>query len=272
MSIVIGSTFGAHAQEVEYLWPKGAPGFEHLSMQKEQAKDWWVKNVHNPSITVFLAEKEKRNGTSVLIFPGGGHRELVFDEEGTKTAMFLNTLGINAFVLKYRLAREENSPYKLDKHPKEDAERAIRLLRKRSKDWGIQIERLGVMGFSAGGEVAAMVAYSNIPHPNPVDAVDKISAKVDFQILIYPGPLGIPDTVNRKAPPTFLLVAINDDCCTKPSLKLLNAYKQSEASIEAHFYAQGGHGFNMGDRSKLKSLAKWPNRLADWLHDGAYLE
>ena len=108
-----------------------------------------MRNIHNPSITVFLPSKEKANGTAVLICPGGGHRELVFKAEGTNAAQYLNSLGVAAFVLKYRLARETNSPYSLQKHPREDAQRAMRLIRSRSAEWNVDTSRLGLMGFSA---------------------------------------------------------------------------------------------------------------------------
>lgn len=140
------------------LWPAGAPGFENRRNEPVQAKDYWVRNIHNPSITVYLPLKEKATGAAVVICPGGGHRELVFNAEGDQPARFLNSIGVAAFVLKYRLAREENSPYSLDKHPREDAYRAMRLVRSKAREYGIDPNRLGMLGFSAGGEVVEMVA------------------------------------------------------------------------------------------------------------------
>ena len=99
-------------KEVVYLWSGGAPGFENRRDEPEQAKDWWVKNIHNPSLTVYLPPKEKANGSAVVICPGGGHRQLVFTAEGVDAAKYFNSIGVAAFVLKYRLFREENSPYK----------------------------------------------------------------------------------------------------------------------------------------------------------------
>ncbi|WP_394333809.1 alpha/beta hydrolase, partial [Spirosoma endophyticum] len=98
------------------LWPKGAPGFEDRRNEPEQAEDYWVRHINNPSITVFLPPKDKATGAAVVICPGGGHRELVFKAEGRQPAQYLNSLGVAAFVLKYRLASEVNSPYSLDKH------------------------------------------------------------------------------------------------------------------------------------------------------------
>ncbi len=262
----------SYAEQI-YLWENGAPGFEDRKNEKERAKDWWVKNVHNPSITVFHADTETKNKSAVLIFPGGGHRELVFDEEGTKTARYLNSLGISAFVLKYRLAREENSPYKLDIHPRQDAQRALRYIRANAEAWGIDKNRIGVLGFSAGGEVATMVAYED-GHLKPgdikQDKIDQQSAKVNFQILIYPGPLGVPETIPATAPPAFVLTAADDPCCAAPALKILAGYMAAGLSVEGHFYREGGHGFNMGDRSSLVSIQNWPTRLGEWLKDAGY--
>src|SRR5258708_11742321 len=111
------------------LWPGGAPGFENRRTEPERAQDYWVRNIHNPSITVFLPPKDKANGAAVLICPGGGHRELDFNAEGVDPACFLHNLGVAAYVLKYRLARETNSPYSLQKHPRDDAHRAMPLIR-----------------------------------------------------------------------------------------------------------------------------------------------
>src|ERR1041385_3535213 len=140
----------AFAQEVIPLWPNGAPGFEDRRNEPEQTLRYSIHNIHNPSLTVFVPPKAKANGAAVLIFPGGGHRELVFKAEGTEPAEYLNNLGITAFVLKYRLARETNSPYSLQKHPREDAQRAMRLIRSRAGEWNLDTNRIGVMGFSAG--------------------------------------------------------------------------------------------------------------------------
>src|SRR3954468_19236915 len=115
------------------LWKNGAPGFESRKNEPEEAKDYWVKNIHNPSIAVYFPPKEKATGAAVVICPGGGHRLLVYNAEGVDPALFLNNLGVTAIVLKYRLAREENSPYKLDKEMPQDAYRAMRLVRSRAK-------------------------------------------------------------------------------------------------------------------------------------------
>lgn len=254
------------------LWESGAPGFENRRSEPEQAKDWWVKNIHNPSVTVFLPPKERETGAAVVIFPGGGHRELVFNPEGVEPAKYLASIGVAGIAVKYRLAREEGSPYKLDVHTPQDAARAMRLVRHHAGEWGIDPNRIGVLGFSAGGEVAAMVAYpSGAGDPSASDSVDRLSARPNFQLLVYPGPLGIPETIPADAPPTFAVVA-NDDGLASVLLSLVQKYRVAKAPIELHLFAKGNHAFNMGNRSELKSIRGWPERMADWLEDNGWLK
>ena len=268
------SALGAEAPQVIPLWTNGAPGFEDRRNEPEQAKDYWVRNIHNPSITAFFPPKEKANGAAVLICPGGGHRELVFNGEGVGPAHFLNNLGVAAFVLKYRLARETNSPYSLQKHPREDAQRAMRIIRSRAAEWNLDTNRIGVAGFSAGGEVVAMLVYSPAAgDAASPDAIDRTSCRADFQISIYPGPLGVPTgEIPADAPPAFFVVANDDVSHVGPVLAQLEKYHQAKRPIEVHLYAHGGHGFNMGNRSKLASIKDWPQRLADWLSDNHLIE
>jgi acetyl esterase/lipase len=256
------------------LWEQGAPGFEARRNEPEQARDYWVRNIHNPSITVFPAPKEKANGAAVLIVPGGGHRELVFNAEGVEPAKFLNDLGVTCFVLKHRLARETNSPYSLQIHPRQDAQRAMRLIRSRAAEWRLDTNRIGAMGFSAGGEVVAMLVYSpTAGDTNAVDAIDRMSCRADFQIVIYPGGLGVPTgEIPADAPPAFFLVANDDTSHVLPVLSQLEKYWQAKRPIEVHLYAKGGHGFNLGNRSKLNSIKTWPQRMADWLADNNLLQ
>lgn len=255
------------------LWENGAPGFENKRNEPESAKDYWVKNIHNPSLQVFTPAAGKANGTAVVVCPGGGFRLLVYNAEGVQPAEYLAKLGITVFVLKYRLPREEGSPYSLDEQPREDALRAIRQVRSRAKEYGIDPARVGMLGFSAGGEVVASVAYtSGKGDANAKDPVDRLDGKPDFQMLIYPGPLGIPETVPADAPPAFLLAANDDPCCGVTTASLLVKYREAKRPVEAHLYTKGDHGFNMGDRSPLQSIKSWPQRMADWLGDNGYLK
>ena len=185
-SIIAANAFAQDTPQVIHLWKNGAPGFEYKKDEPEMAKDWWVRNINNPSITVFLPPKEIANGTAVLICPGGGFLNIVYDAEGKDAAKYLNSLGVTAFVLKYRLFRMENSPYKQE-HPTQDIFRAMRLVKSRAKEFNIDTARLGVMGFSAGGEVSGWVSYRfKENHSNNADDIDKLSARPSFQILIYP--------------------------------------------------------------------------------------
>jgi len=273
LSIIFSSVsvFAQDSSTVIALWQNGAPGFENRRNEKEEAKEWWVKNVNNPSITVYLPPKEIATGAAVVICPGGGHRALVYNSEGKDPAKFLNSIGVVAFVLKYRSFREENSPYK-EENTKQDIFRAMRLARSIAPYYKIDTARIGVMGFSAGGELAGWVSYhSTDKNFASHDAVDYLSARPAFQILIYPGPLAVPDSVAASAPPSFLLAANDDTCCSEPIVKLLLMHRKAKVPVEIHLYEQGNHAFNMGMRSSLNSLKTWPQRLADWLKDNGWL-
>ena len=257
----------AAAQQVIPLWSKGAPGFESRRNEAEQHEKWWYKNIHNPSLTVFAPEPGKSNGTAVIVAAGGGHRELVFNPEGVEPAQYLASLGITAFALKYRLFREPGSPYTIA-NTAEDIRRAMRTVRARAGEWRIDPARIGVMGWSAGGEVAALVAYPPVAgDPGSKDPVERMSARPDFEILIYPGPAGIPDVIPADAPPLFLLGAADDEYVSDVLFDLPRKYHTAHASIETHIYAQGKHAFNMGQRSDYVAVRNWPQRLAEWLAD-----
>ena len=143
LTLALSSTASAQTTpQVIHLWPNGAPGFESRKDIPEQAQDYWVRNVNNPSITVYLPPKEKATGAAVLIAPGGGFRELVFNAEGVQAAQFLNSIGVAAFALKYRLPQEKDSPYSMD-NVRQDANRAMRLIRSRSAEFNIDPHRVG---------------------------------------------------------------------------------------------------------------------------------
>ena len=159
LALVAGAA--AHAQQVIPLWENGAPGFEARRNEPEQHKDWWYRNIHNPSITVFMPPEGKANGTAVIVAAGGGHRELVFEPEGVEPAKYLASLGITAFALKYRLFRESGSPYE-PAHVAQDIRRAMRTVRARAAEWKLDPHRIGIMGWSAGGEVAPLGTYAHL--------------------------------------------------------------------------------------------------------------
>jgi acetyl esterase/lipase len=270
-SLFVAPAVIAQTPRVIYLWEHGAPGFEKLKDQPEEARDWWVKHINNPSIVLYAAPKEIATGTAVLVAPGGGHKALVFNAEGVEAALFLNKLGITVAVLKYRLAEEPNSPYSLEIHPRQDAYRAMRTLRSHGKELGINPSKIGMMGFSAGGEVVASIAYaSGDGDAAASDPIDRFNGKPDFQILVYPGPRWIPTAVDKHAPPSFMVAAMDDECCSRPIIDLAQLYNAAKIPAEIHLYARGDHAFNMGQRTQLIGVGKWPERLADWLKDSGY--
>jgi acetyl esterase/lipase len=272
MSILILTGSSLHGQTdslVIPLWKNGAPGFENKKNEPEEAKDYWVKNINNPSVTVFFPPAGTANGTAVLICPGGGFRLLVFQAEGVDPAKFFNKLGITAIILKYRLPREPNSPYSLDKQPQEDAYRAMRLVRSYAKEWKIDTSKIGMLGFSAGGEVVDAIAFgSGNGNPQAADPIDRLNGRPDFIIQVYPGPLFIPEAVPAGAPPAFLVAGNEDACCSVTVISLLEKYRISKVSVEAHIIARADHAFNMGYRSSLQSVKAWPDLMTDWLRDG----
>lgn len=261
----------ASAQQRYPLWQSGVPGFESRASIPELSQDYWTRQVNNPSITAYLPDPAKANGTAVLILPGGGHVRLVTTSEGETIARWLNQRGVTAFVLRYRLFREEGSPYALE-DARADAERAMRLIRSRADRFAIDSRRIGVIGFSAGGELARMAALSPpVPARGKGDAIDRLPARPDFALLLFPGPLHGEEHVTKDAPPIFLAAANNDECCSQPPIDLLRLYRDAGASAELHIYRTGGHGYNLGLRSDLRALQHSPQQIEDWLSDSGFL-
>ncbi len=259
------------APEVIHLWPNGAPGFESRKDEPEQAKDWWVRNVNNPSLTVFLPPKGKANGCAVVVAPGGGFRELVFNSEGRQAAQYLNQLGVTAFALKYRLPKEEGSPYTME-NVRQDAHRALRLVRSRAGEYHIDPHRIGMLGFSAGGAVVMLVAFQpGDGDPNAADPIDRVNGRPDFEMMVYPGGPA-PASIPADTGPALLVCANNDQYgCDQVTMALAEDFRAAHVSVELHLIAQGKHAFNMGDRSRYLAIRSWPQRMADWLTDRGYL-
>jgi acetyl esterase/lipase len=254
------------------LYPNGAPGSEARRGEAELAQDYWVRNVHNPSLTLFAPDPRHANGAAIIVIPGGAHRELVWTSEALNFARTLNRMGITVFSLKYRLAREPGSTYTIEGTAAGDARRAVRLVRAHATDYGVDPHRIGVMGFSAGGELVTLIADNPDPgFARAVDAADRESARPDFQILIFPGPLGLPARAAAGAPPAFLAAGSLDQCCGTPTVQLYEQLRAAGVPAELHMYANAGHAFNL-DESNLLSIIHWPDRLADWLADGGWLD
>jgi putative heme-binding domain-containing protein len=259
------------------LWSNGAPGSEgkgsaEKSVDSGQGKSQHrrVSSIHKPSITVFLPPKDKATGAAVVICPGGGHRYLSIDHEGYDVARWLNSQGVAGIVLKYRLANEEGSSYKVDVHALADVQRAVRLVRGRANDWDIDPTRVGVMGFSAGGELAILSGTRFEPASQGAsDPVDRQSSRPDFLALIYPGGRQRTADVSKDTPPSFLAVADDDKACADVCIAYYQALKKAGVSGELHLYARGGHGFGMADRPI--PITGWTTRLREWLGDRGYL-
>jgi acetyl esterase/lipase len=248
-SVMVAPAAAAGEPPVVLLWEKGPPGFESRKDEKEvrdrQNKDgeYRLTNVHNPYMTVFLPPKDKATGAAVVICPGGGHRELWPKHEGENVAQWLSERGVAAFVLRYRLAREKDSPYKLPDQSLQDGQRAMRLVRSRAKEWGINPARVGMMGFSAGGEVVAFVCRnSDSGKAGADDPIDPESCRPAFQALVYSGPLGIAKQTITKdnAPPTFIVVGDEDNAVTWLT-EHYQALKKAGVSAELHVYAKTPH-------------------------------
>ena len=273
-SILIAIPMTLWAQDappVIHLWPNGAPGFESRKDIPEAGTSTMLKSVDNPSLTVFLPPKNMATGAAVIICPGGGFFQLSFVDEGTDAAKFLASKGVAAFVLKYRLPRVTNSVYTMES-PHEDGLRAMRLVRSRASEWGVDASRIGMVGFSAGGEVISMVAFGETAGiTNAPDPIDQVSARPDFIAEIYPGGGGIPQVLPKNAPPAFLLVANDDRSHANGVLKLFSLYFNANIPVEIHGFTKGGHAFGMGTRSRLTTIKGWPELLADWMGDNNIL-
>lgn len=267
---VLLSPAAAGAQQQLPLWPNGAPGFESRRDIPEQAAEYWAKSINNPSVTAWLPPEGKANGAALIVLPGGGHRLLVIHPEGTDVARLMNPMGVAVFVLKYRLAGEEGSPYTVD-HARQDAVRAVRYVRANATRFGVDPGRIGLMGFSAGGEVVDMAVYQPSTNDSKVDLIDTQSGRPDFQVLIYPGPNGVPAVIPADAPPAFIVAANDDECCSAPPVDLLNKFRAAGVPVEFHLFQSGGHAFNMGLRTDKAAIRVWPDRLRDWMADNGWL-
>jgi acetyl esterase/lipase len=265
----------ADSKPVVELWPEGAPGSAGKDgkevVRVTEAGEHVVSNVHRPSITVY-APTGKASGAGVLVMPGGGHRELWVDHEGHAVARWLSEHGVAAFVLKYRLARQDGSTYSVEGHALPDAQRALRTIRARAKEWQVDPARLGVLGFSAGGELAGLTAERGVDaDPKLAAPVDRESSRAAFQVLIYPGRA---DSIapSAKSPPAFLLCGENDRPDISQGLaKVYLRFKEVGVSAELHILAGAGHGFG-ARASNRGATARWLELVRGWLDGNGFLE
>lgn len=280
--------FAADAKPIVLdLWPGTAPGEKGdmpvEAFQPEKAGEnppvKRLGNISKPTLTVTRPKKELDTGTAVVIAPGGGYTILAWEHEGTQVAEWLNSIGVTAVLLKYRVPRRPDQPK--DQPPVsalQDAQRAMGVVRSKATEWGIDDKRIGMLGFSAGGHLTAWTCSTTDRRSyDAVDAADKLSSRPDFAVLIYPG--GMIDKekklkpelkVTADTPPAFLAVAVNDDGPFASSVEWTKQLKEHKVSAELHVFSSGGHGFGM--KASDKPYAAWPKRCAEWMHEQGYLK
>lgn len=267
---------GARADEPAEipLWTGEAPGSEGMTdpelVVRSASGERSVSRIHHPTLTPYPAAAGTSLGVAVIVMPGGGHRVLAIDHEGYNVAQRLSERGVSAFVLKYRLARDTNASYQVAVHALADAHRAIRLVRSRAAEWGIDPARVGVLGFSAGGELAAMASLRyEAGAPRAADPMDRLDCRPAFQALIYPGGAGniLP---TRESPPAFLACAYDDRPDIGEGLaSVYIRFRQAGVPAELHIYGSGGHGFGVR-ASNHRPVGAWLDRFCDWLGDAGF--
>ena len=289
LAIVLAVPLISSAQQASLpLWSNGAP---QTSLSKEPEHDSnlatdppvagrkiiKLTNVSEPTLAVYKPETPANSKAAVLVFPGGGYKILAYDLEGTEVCAWLNTIHVTCVLVKYRVPYDGHYPEHVE--DLEDAQQAMRLTRAHAVEWGIDLNRIGVLGFSAGAHLAAVLSIHADFAPNDpavkehggLDA--SISARPDFALIVYPGYLvHWPDVTavapeampTSSTPPTFLLQAEDDPVHEENALVYFQALKQAKVPAELHIYAQGGHGYGL--RPTEKPITHWPALAETWLH------
>ncbi len=228
-------------------------------------------NIRKPTIDVFLAEKP--NGTAVVVLPGGGFAKVVPDKEGSEAAPWLNAHGVSVFVVRYRTNEVTPKDEPAWKRPLQDGQRAVRLLRANAAKWNIDKDKVGVLGFSAGGQVASILhTADDVAAYESLDDVDKQSCRPDFSLLIYPWNVFDSKTqqllpqiqLSAKSPPAFIVHTHDDRSSSMGSVLIYAGLKQHNVQAELHIYGNGGHGYGMRP-VKDSDIGTWPARASDWL-------
>ncbi|MCH5372942.1 MAG: alpha/beta hydrolase [Planctomycetes bacterium] len=280
--IATGTVIAAEPPVVA-LWPDGAPG-ETGEIQREAATVSGdppvtrINNVTEPTIQLYSAPADNANGCAVVICPGGGYNILAYDKEGTEVAEWLNSLGVTAVVLKYRVPRRDKQQPHLA--PLQDVQRAIRLTRQNADAWQIDPARVGVLGFSAGGHLTVMAGthWNDTTYP-AVDDADRLSCRPDFLVPIYPAYLGDEENpgrlsplvqVTKDTPPTFMAITYDDKDRAIYAALLLIELKRASVPAELHIYSKGGHGYGL--RPSDNPVCHWPERCEDWLRVSGLLQ
>src|SRR5713101_3799220 len=280
---------GAEEPPVLPVWPGAVPG-DYGTMGPERVRGpseaptknaKWLTNVTKPTITVFRPAKEKNTGAAMLICPGGGYWNLAWDLEGEEVAAWLNSVGMTGIVLKYRVPRRPGQPVPLPPPgPLLDAQRALSLVRSKAGEWGIDPNRIGMVGFSAGGHLALAVATSFETRAYaPIDDIDRVSCRPDFAVAVYPGYLVRKETgllaehmnIRARTPPVFLVHASDDSVAdAENSVGMYLALKRVGIPAELHVYEKGEHGF--GVRKKGQPTDAWTEACVAWLRGHGVLQ
>jgi acetyl esterase/lipase len=270
------------------LWPGVAPGDKgDIGEEKDtspanedrSSKSYVIRlgNVSQPTITVYKPAKERDTGAAVVVCPGGGYAILAMNLEGTEVCEWLNSVGVTAILLKYRVpAREDRERYAA---PLQDAQRAMALSRHHAKEWGIDPARLGILGFSAGGHLSTLVCANAAARTYPeVDAADREPLRPSFAILVYPAYLVTDDLtrlapevkVSADTPSTFIAMTQDDPVHVEGALLYALALKQAKVPFELHVYPKGGHGYGLRPSENL--VSQWPQRAEGWLTTQGWLK
>jgi acetyl esterase/lipase len=263
------------------LWPAGAPtlqgaGEKEITVPPDPRPGQRInsiRNVHVPSIEVRLPPADKATGAAIIVAPGGGHQQLVWGSEGTDIADWLNGLGIAAFILKYRLAQTPGYHYTVEGEALQDTQRAVRIVRARAGEWGIDPKRVGILGFSAGGALAALAEIRfDRGHSGAADPIEQQSCRPDFVGLVYAGWAPMDITAPKDAAPAFLTSAGSDDQFhARETVEFYNSLFRAGAPAELHIYAHGGHGGGIRPRNGIP-FGAWHLRFQEWLADLSLLK
>lgn len=266
------------------LFPKGAPGEVAKLTEKSSSEGDKIggepvlrmTDISEPTITIYRAPDEVASGAAMVVCPGGGYNILAYDLEGTEICEWLNNIGVTAVLLKYRVPRREGR----EKHaaPLQDVQRAIGCVRAHAEKLDVDPNRIGVMGFSAGGHLSAMVSNNFAERTYPaVDAADKVSCRPDFCLLVYPAYLSgdkfqlSPELkVSSATPPTMLIQAEDDNPHIYSSLFYYYALKEAGVPAWMHLYSKGGHGYGLRDTGA--AVNEWPDRVEDWFREIGVIE
>lgn len=279
VAFCIARLSAADPNPVVPLWPEGAPRSEARKDEPEKIVGDNVSNIHFPTITAYLPAKAKATGCAVIIAPGGGHRYLVMQKEGYQIAEWLANHGVAGFVLKNRLANddatppERSQPYTVDRDALADAQRAIRVIRSRAAEWKLDPARIGIIGFSAGGEIALLAGTGGVAaRPEVADIIERQSSRPNFFGLIYPGGLRRSDVMlSNTTPPVFLACGHGDNYnIAAPLAEFYLRCKQVGMNAELHIYAGAGHGFGI-DGGNNAAAATWIARFHEWLADRKFI-